>query len=1000
MTILIATAIIPVSQNVFANTPAPSGLTATPISSTQINLAWLTGGGSGAHTQDILRCTGVSCTPTVVLASTTGTATSYSDTTVVASTTYGYAIVGIHVGNVPPTTTTTTSYATTPAPSDTTAPVVTGSTINIVDGGNTELTLTDQYTEFCTATDETSPATPSCSVDSGSIDTNVLGLQSVTYHAFDTAGNEGFDTITTTVVDTTSPVIVDTSVVLGATTELTSSDTFTATCTVTDNDNTYSGSCTTSVDIDTSLLGSQTVTFSAPNDASGNIATGTTGQTTLIEDTTDPTFDVDGNTIDYNTNVLFNGVYTVGVIANQFDISGIASSVVSGDGAVDTSVVTSYPVTYTVTDNNGRTTVITETVIVGADTEKPVITPSGTSATIELESSNSYVELGAIVTDNDPNYSESVIISGDTVDTSTIGVYTVLYDAPNDASGNTPDQQSIIITVQDTTAPTFDVDGNTSDFVTIIEVTNPYTVGSILNIVELDTPISSIVGDGVVDTSSVATFFVTYTVTDASLNSFTITETVNVVDTTIPIITLIGSANEDVALNGSFVDAGATAFDIADGDITGSIIVGGDVVDETTLSVYVITYDVTDSQGNNAIQVTRTVTVTLGDAPVLTINGSSETIGWNAVYSTPTATCIDTEDGDISGNIIVTGGVGTIAGDYVIEYSCTDSSGNTVTDSIAVTRQKSGGGDSDYAWKTKPTFGKEWDGNMILVENGFSFNEVKYQITDNWHTPFEAVIVKTGETNTVTMKMYAPYELKWVEFLFGVPEVGKANEAQSSVYIPISWETNDIDTTNVRIDQKVNLIDEASINPVMSKVKCTDKDINSNCITITITPVFNESPKFDVMAIKAVDKKNRDTTTYLNEGVHVIGDSLNAPDEMFVASADRDHKGLVHITQIDRWNNIWTTDDGYIYQMNNAGTFVLISEAPIANSDDTGEPRTRTHSDFAALKDGEAQKAQGVFNAEKYVSTLGPSFTHEYPEEDSRTKFLKEHSMLEWARGQ
>ncbi|MFQ5440042.1 MAG: immunoglobulin-like domain-containing protein, partial [Nitrosopumilaceae archaeon] len=82
----------------------------------------------------------------------------------------------------------------------------------------------------------------------------------------------------------------------------------------------------------------------------------------------------------------------------------------------------------------------------GPDTEKPVITPLGFSDTILVNTV--YTELGAYVTDNDPAYSESVIIGGDTVDTSTPGDYTITYNAPADAAGNVPFEQSITITVE------------------------------------------------------------------------------------------------------------------------------------------------------------------------------------------------------------------------------------------------------------------------------------------------------------------------------------------------------------------------------------------------------------------------------------------------------------------------------------------------------------------------------------------------------------------------
>jgi hypothetical protein len=76
-----------------------------------------------------------------------------------------------------------------------------------------------------------------------------------------------------------------------------------------------------------------------------------------------------------------------------------------------------------------------------------------------------------------------------------------------------------------------------------------------------------------------------------------------------PVITLIGDATTTIAVGTTFVDPGATAYDAEDGDITDKIVVGGDVVSTTTPGTYVITYNVTDSQGLAAPEATRTVIV-------------------------------------------------------------------------------------------------------------------------------------------------------------------------------------------------------------------------------------------------------------------------------------------------------------------------------------------------------------------------------------------------------
>ncbi len=79
-------------------------------------------------------------------------------------------------------------------------------------------------------------------------------------------------------------------------------------------------------------------------------------------------------------------------------------------------------------------------------------------------------------------------------------------------------------------------------------------------------------------------------------------------DITPPVITLNGSNIEIIDINSTYIDAGAAAFDVADGDITARIITYNPV--NTSISgIYNVTYNVADYAGNNATQVIRTVNV-------------------------------------------------------------------------------------------------------------------------------------------------------------------------------------------------------------------------------------------------------------------------------------------------------------------------------------------------------------------------------------------------------
>ena len=73
-------------------------------------------------------------------------------------------------------------------------------------------------------------------------------------------------------------------------------------------------------------------------------------------------------------------------------------------------------------------------------------------------------------------------------------------------------------------------------------------------------------------------------------------------------ITLLGNDLLTIEVGSTYTNAGATATDNYDGDLTSSIIVTG-VVDTSTVGTYILSYDVTDANSNVATTVTRTVNV-------------------------------------------------------------------------------------------------------------------------------------------------------------------------------------------------------------------------------------------------------------------------------------------------------------------------------------------------------------------------------------------------------
>lgn len=130
---------------------------------------------------------------------------------------------------------------------------------------------------------------------------------------------------------------------------------------------------------------------------------------------------------------------------------------------------------------------------------------------------------------------------------------------------------------------------------------------------------SAIVTANFVNTAMFGSYQVAYNVVDFSGNQASeVIRVVHVVDTTPPVISLTGEALVTVEAGTPYVDAGATAFDNYDGDLTNDIFTSNPV-DTSAVGSYLVTYNVVDTFGNEAAEVSRLVNVRDTVAPVINI---------------------------------------------------------------------------------------------------------------------------------------------------------------------------------------------------------------------------------------------------------------------------------------------------------------------------------------------------------------------------------------------
>jgi hypothetical protein len=220
-------------------------------------------------------------------------------------------------------------------------------------------------------------------------------------------------------------------------------------------------------------------------------------------------------------------------------------------------------------------------------------------------------------------------------------------------------------------------------------------------------------------------------------------------DTEAPVITLNGSSTLDLELGDTYTELGATATDNVDGDLTSSIVVGGDVVNTSLVGSYTVTYNVSDAAGNAATEVTRTVNVNADTTPpVITLIGAS-TINLNVgdAYNELGATATDNFDGDISANIVITGSVNTSnAGTYFVNYNVSDSSGNVAAQ---VTRTVNVNAD------TTPPVITLIGSSTINLTVGDTYTDQGATATDNLDGDLTSSIVVVNNVNTSLANSYA-----------------------------------------------------------------------------------------------------------------------------------------------------------------------------------------------------------------------------------------------------
>ncbi|MFC2114691.1 immunoglobulin-like domain-containing protein, partial [Bacteroidota bacterium] len=343
----------------------------------------------------------------------------------------------------------------------------------------------------------------------------------------------------------------------------------------------------------------------------------------ISPDNTPPVITLIGNATEY---VEQGYTYTDPGATAWDNLQGNITKDIVVENNVNTKTVGGYFVYYDICDSlNNCAETVKRLVIVTPDQTPPEITlfggdPLSVNVNVPFNDTN-YIATDLV----DGNITSKVIITSN-VNTYVLGEYTATYTVKDNIG--LMDTKSRGIVVKDVAAPDITLDG---DAVMYVEILTPFVDPGVTYSDNYwsNTKIS-FVTNGIVDTTKVGTYMISYEVTDASGNGpNSVTRTVIVWDSTAPEIVVNGPDEVVIDVNNDWTDPGVL---ITDNSISGfNVEVSGtfykyfgngtETMFPDSIGLFSIFYEVTDEAGNVSDMIARIVRVVDVECPVLELIG-------------------------------------------------------------------------------------------------------------------------------------------------------------------------------------------------------------------------------------------------------------------------------------------------------------------------------------------------------------------------------------------
>ncbi|MCP9198451.1 HYR domain-containing protein [Gramella sp. GC03-9] len=499
-----------------------------------------------------------------------------------------------------------------------------------------------------------------------------VGNTTVTWEVTDVAGNSSTATQTVTVIDNENPTI---TVPADITTD-------------SNPDQCYA----TGINLGSENATDNCTIASITNDAPSQFPVGETIVTwTVTDEAGNSTTAIQRVTVEDNTAPKITAPANIATVTNSdscFATNVNLGSETTSDNcnvaSVSNDAPTEFPVgvttvTWTVTDEAGNTATDTQTVTVTDETSPGITAPADLE--VDADSDSCFATGIDLGTPSSSDNCDTPSVSNDAPTQFPLGETIVTWTAEDTAGNSTTVIQKI--TVSDNTAPeitapadfTADADSD-SCFATGLDlgtetVNDNCGVASVTN----DAPAQFPLGETTV----------TWTVTDDSGNTATDIQVVTIVDNTLPVITVPGTitSTNDPGLceAGVNITTPAASDNCSVTSPSGTRDDGLGLDEPYPVGTTIITWNVTDENGNAAAPVEQEIIVTDDEAPEVP---ALENITWGCEYTVEAPEANDNCDGIIIGN---PNRSTTFTSSGSITWTFTDSAGNSseVTQEITLT---------------------------------------------------------------------------------------------------------------------------------------------------------------------------------------------------------------------------------------------------------------------------------------------------------------------------